>query len=107
MSSNTTIKLKRTAELISNNSFREHSIDFGEPIFVDNNESRNITYSNRLLNILDQAEIPELGPREHVSTDKTTDVYAQLWAWTVGCSLTWAVLSPGIPIFPTPFFRKT
>lgn len=41
--SSTTIKLKRTTELISNNNFREHSISFGEPIFVDNNE---LTRSN-------------------------------------------------------------
>lgn len=39
MSSNTRIKLKRTQESLSSARFQDHSINFGEPIFIDNNVS--------------------------------------------------------------------
>lgn len=37
MSNSTKIRFKRTAEQLNNTKFQDHSIDFGEPIFIDNN----------------------------------------------------------------------
>lgn len=37
MSNSTKIRFKRTAEQLNNIKFQDHSIDFGEPIFIDNN----------------------------------------------------------------------